>query len=1070
MNRIRTLVLVAIVTALTCATGAHAADVQLYQYTFDGAGSDAGRFGPGGIGQIAIDQATGSLYAAQPPKGAVTKFDALGSPEKFSALDSTSLPYSGGRLSMNNFGGAAQGYVYLGGGAVVTGFKPDGTPISPEFPLHGWEGIGACAAEVFPSGNLLVFSVEYGGIPAWIYTADGVFTGDQLTLDCTSSLFAGDDTLFDKAGYLYHGSSKLDPSTGYAPIEPSPFLGPAGGSQIAIDPVTEDVFFARGDRVVGYHSSNAPTQPFEVLTGFTNAVGVAFDAAGNLYVADTGLIPEPRSDQVEVPGKVVVFKHEPSKAPAVSKETVGSIRTTLAEFGGEVLANGSDTSFRVEYGPDTSYGSASPSVDAGSSALPVRAKVRVEGLAPDTTYHYRLAVTNADGTSYSPDHIVSTYAVPASGGGGDTCANALARKQTGARDLPDCRAYELVSARNTGGFDVESNLVPGQAPFGGRPLASSPPRILYGIHAGVIPGTRNPTNRGVDPYVATRGTGGWSTRYVGLEADMSPKSAPFSSDLGGADSALDTFAFAGAGLCKPCFADGIETGIPVRLPDGRLVQGMAGSLDPGAGAAESGDVSRYLSADGKHLVFGSSAKFEPDASTSGDTIYDRDLATSTTHVVSKGSTGSTLNGAGVSELDVSGDGSRILVGQRTATDAEGNEYWRLYLNLGDSPSSVDVTPGATEGVIYDGMSADGTSVYFTSTEKLLPEDGDESADIYGAEIDAAGAIVLRLVSAGSSTACSPVANSDRPHWNAVGGPPSCAALSVGGGGGVASASGDLYFLSPELLDGTAGTLNQPNLYLAVAGADPRFVATLEPDNPLVRDSVAAAADRRTADFQVTPSGGDAVFTSSLALSSVEATGSPEVFRYDRATRVECASCPPTNASNTTGSGGALAPDGLSVTDDGRVFFSTPVSLVLKDTNNRLDVYEWAGAGPRLISAGTSSFDSGLLSVSADGVDAYFFTHDTLAADEDDNGFLSKIYDARSGGGFLAFPSVEPCAASDECHGPGTPAPSSPQIRTGGPTTQGNHVSSPACRKGQVKKRGRCVRKSRRGKKRSHRHA
>ena len=1072
MNRIRALALLALVSTLSFATaGADAADVQLYQYTFDGAGSDAGPFGPGGIRQIAVDEATGSLYATQPPKGAVTKFDVLGNPEKFSALDSTSLPYSGGRLSLNNFGAAAQGYIYLGGGSVVTGFKPDGTPISPEFPLRGWEGFGACAAEIFPSGNLLVFSVEYGGIPTWIYTAEGVYTGEQLTLDCTSSLFAGDDTLFDKAGYLYQGSSKLDPANGYTPVEPSPFLGPAGGSQVAIDPTTEDVYFAQDDRVVGYHSSNTPSQPSEVLTGFENAVGIAFDAEGNLYVADTGLIPEPRSDQVEVPGKVIVYRRGPSEAPTIKKETVGGIRTTLAEFGGEVLANGSKTSFRVEYGTDTSYGSTSPIVDAGSSAVPVRRKVKVEGLAPDTTYHYRVAVTNADGTTYSPDHILSTYPVPASGGGGDTCANALARKQTGARDLLDCRAYELVSARNTGGFDVESDLAPGQAPFAGYPLASSPSSVLYGVHAGVIPGTRNPTNRGLDPYLATRGESGWSTRYVGLEADINSQSEPFSSTLGGADSGLSTFAFAGADLCKPCFSEGIETGIPVRLPDGRLVQGMAGSLDPGPGATASGHVARHLSADGKHLVFGSTAKFEPDASTSGVTIYDRDLATSTTQVVSKNAGGTTLSGAGVGALDLSSDGSRILVGQKTATDSEGNDHWDLYLHLGDSPSSVDVTPGAADGVLYDGMSADGTEVYFTSGEKLLPEDSDGSADIYRAGISDAGAVDLDLVSAGSSTACSPVASSVRPSWNAVGAPFDCGAVAIGGGGGVASGSGDIYFLSPELLDGAAGTLDQPNLYVAAAGGEPAFVATLEPDNPLVRNSVADAAIRHTADFQVTPSGDDAVFTSSLALGSVEATGSPEVFRYHRSPRrIDCASCPPTNATNTSGAGGTLASDGLSLTDDGRVFFSTAISLVLKDTNNRLDVYEWAGGPPQLISAGTSSFDSGLLSVSADGVDAYFFTHDTLAPDEDDNGFLNKIYDARADGGFLAFPTIKPCAASDECHGPGTQQPGPPQIRTGGPTTQGNQVKPSGCRKSRVKKRGRCVRKPRRAKKRKGKHA
>jgi hypothetical protein len=106
------------------------------------------------------------------------------------------------------------------------------------------------------------------------------------------------------------------------------------------------------------------------------------------------------------------------------------------------------------------------------------------------------------------------------------------------------------------------------------------------------------------------------------------------------------------------------------------------------------------------------------------------------------------------------------------------------------------------------------------------------------------------------------------------------------------------------------------------------------------------------------------------------------------------------------------------------------------------------------------FDSGLLSVSADGVDAFFFTHEALAAAEDENRTLTRIYDARAGGGFFAVPPPPPCKASDECHGPGTVAPGPPSIRTAVPGNLGN-VKSPApvkCKKNQVKKNGKCVAK------------
>ncbi len=119
----------------------------------------------------------------------------------------------------------------------------------------------------------------------------------------------------------------------------------------------------------------------------------------------------------------------------------------------------------------------------------------------------------------------------------EPCPNAHVRQQTGAAGLLDCRAYELVSAANTGGYDVESDLIPGQAPFAGYPEAQG--RVLYGVHDGGIPGTGDPTNRGVDPYLATRGPGGWIDRIRrhplqrhpldrSLRLDPAPKPTPAS--------------------------------------------------------------------------------------------------------------------------------------------------------------------------------------------------------------------------------------------------------------------------------------------------------------------------------------------------------------------------------------------------------------------------------------------------------------------------------------------------------------------------------------------------------------
>ena len=195
-------------------------------------------------------------------------------------------------------------------------------------------------------------------------------------------------------------------------------------------------------------------------------------------------------------------------------------------------------------------------------------------LTPGTIYHWRVVASNVTGTTYGPDRTFTTFPfVPVLE---DSCANVHVRQQTGAGQLLDCRAYELVSAANTAGYDVESDLVPNQSPYPGYPDAEAPSRVLYAVHDGGIPGTDHPTNRGPDPYVATRNAEtGWSTEYVGVPANNPFSAAPFSSIPSGASADLETLAFGGPGGCSPCFEGGY-TGIPVRLPDGSLVQGMSG--------------------------------------------------------------------------------------------------------------------------------------------------------------------------------------------------------------------------------------------------------------------------------------------------------------------------------------------------------------------------------------------------------------------------------------------------------------------------------------------------------------
>lgn len=99
-------------------------------------------------------------------------------------------------------------------------------------------------------------------------------------------------------------------------------------------------------------------------------------------------------------------------APSITGSDVGGITATAATITANVNPNGTATSYRVEYGLTTSYGTNTSWEDAGSGDLPVAVEVPLTGLAPDTTYHARVVANNVDGTAYGADVEFTTDASP----------------------------------------------------------------------------------------------------------------------------------------------------------------------------------------------------------------------------------------------------------------------------------------------------------------------------------------------------------------------------------------------------------------------------------------------------------------------------------------------------------------------------------------------------------------------------------------------------------------------------------------------------------------------------------
>ena len=142
-----------------------------------------------------------------------------------------------------------------------------------------------------------------------------------------------------------------------------------------------------------------------------------------------------------------------------------------------------------------------------------------------------------------------------------------------------------------------------------------------------------------------------------------------------------------------------------------------------------------------------------------------------------------------------------------------------------------------------------------------------------------------------------------------------------------------------------------------------------------------------------------------------------------------------------------------VSNEGRLFFNSPDSLVPADENQKNDVYQYERNGlgscasttgcVGLISAGTSDRESAFLEASATGEDVFFLSAAPLVPDDINGAY--DVYDARVC--TAASPCVEAQAAADaECESAstcrGTPPTSAPAIATAPTTSTGPSGNTP----------------------------
>ena len=751
---------------------------------------------------------------------------------------------------------------------------------------------------------------------------------------------------------------------------------------------------------------------------------------------------------------------------------------------------GFETKYLFEYGSTPSYGLSVPATltSIGSGTEAVEVTQNLVGLQAGITYHFRLVAENKWGTTTSPDTTFD-FSPP-------SCPNDHVRQQTTASYLPDCRAYELVSPAAAGAAllrptdwaaekEEESDPYAIRQPFvQNRGFASSPARFSYWGAISAIKGSNSPVGP-ADMYMATRTNQGWVSAVPGWQGnDAYETGRKICSESQALCIDHSTAEFAGyQNDGSPLLANAAGKYIG-RLPTNLSIVDAEHPTQYVGGQTMSGDFNHYVfsTMEFKQGFFGSTRPapiFAPGGLSTGlGSAYDNDLGTRTVTIISKLPGGKDIPLEAPKEIEekgfdfpgISPDGSHILM-QTPAV--KGSSLVHLFMRV-NQMITYPVSRGA--GVKFVGMTRDGGKVFFLTSAQLVAADTDTSVDLYmWQEHGQGGPDELTILSQGNGNgntdSCEPsggwtsecdvkALEPERAHPNKN------KAVSMPGQDDlIAEEAGDVYFLSPELLDPThPGVENEENLYVVHQGSV-QLVSTLDSGTEIDRD-------------QIAPDGRHAAFLTASSMTANNTAGFRQVYTYDVENRIlRCASCDPDGSPPTADA--RASEGGRFMANDGRTFFSSKDELAPRDRNGNItDVYEYVDGRPQLITSGLSGTDftggsevlslflkpayTGLEAVSRDGTDVYFSTFETLVKG-DLNGEFVKFYDARSGGGFLEAPELPPCAAADECHGADSSAPVAPVVASGTELgSRGNVVKAPVKKpKHEAKKKQRKKHKKRR---------
>jgi hypothetical protein len=678
-----------------------------------------------------------------------------------------------------------------------------------------------------------------------------------------------------------------------------------------------------------------------------------------------------------------------ASAPVVESESVESVGYTVATLQARVDQGEEAASYYFEYGLDESYGMNQPASTTAIGSAPNKTEVSQElaGLTAGLTYHYRVVVTNASGTTAGPDHVFATFS-NLQGGNKDECPNAALRAAGLSSGLPDCRAYEMVSPVSKNGGDVigqnDTNTV-----------SVSGDQVLYASHV-AFGNTSGSGGDGINQYVAMRGKDSWTTYPITSTPAVSAAQVFFGGTFNELfSSELDRSVEDGYAL--PGSEGGVPEGINLYVEDTKSKrletvtnpEGGATVVNPFAAAS----ALRGGSADLGVVAFQSNANFLPQVSGSNQKLFAMEHGV--LRLVGILPDGSIPPGGSESPLSsrrealsyndaVSADGSRILF----VAPVDGSTAPQLYMRENNERTSwvsqsESSTPNPEPQNVKFLRATRSGEVLFSSTSQLV--DADPGGSAYG--------LYLYVPSA------QPAADSNLTFIARVASQPVVVGMS--------EHADRVYFV--------AGS----TLYLWNAGITQAIAEPVE-----LREG-----EYEGGQFSVSADGERLALLNPHALTSSETGGLTEMYLYDAPSKkLICVSCPPNGARARTGVDAIPFATSYGIelgipflhhflSSTGRyAFFSTGDSLLPQDTNDLADAYEYdAETGViALISSGSSNDGAWFIDASPSGKDVFFVTRQAYSRSDVDT--LVDLYDARVDGGLPeALPPAVPCAG-DACQG------------------------------------------------------